>query len=119
MKIKRRVFVENFIKLSASSIILSSTFASSSLFNLRKTNKSCHLKRNDCLEVKPNQKISLPVNPVHGDSVFIAINGDSLDQPASIKYDGHPILGDKEDLILDSLANLKLTYKSNAGWLLS
>lgn len=61
----------------------------------------------------------LPQNPKKGETVYFHIPQKSLRFPSRIKYTNHTIAGEKDDLILDSLANISLCFKSEKlGWVL-
>lgn len=73
------------------------------------------------IEVCSGQRISLPSNPKVNDSVFISVDSESLRGDfARILWQDEMILGERDDLILDQMANFLLTYKGkSSGWVIS
>lgn len=78
--------------------------------NMRK--RSHDLKVGDIYAAEEDTAINLPFNPQDGDFVYITIRSDSVENPALIEFYDTKIAGQREPLILDSLANIKLTYNS-------
>lgn len=119
MSYKRRKFLK--YSLATGSFLLSSSslFANIIFSKSKLTDKICSLSKNSCHQVQQGQQILLPSKPKDGDTIFLAIESSEIKKPAVIKYQGLPILGDREDLILDSIANIKLTFRTNSGWQLS
>lgn len=54
----------------------------------------------------------LPSNPSDGDFVHIVVDNKSVLDPCTLNGNGVKVLGYKESLSLDSLANIKLTYRA-------
>ena len=62
--------------------------------------------------VRAGMSFNLPARPQDGDAVTLIIRGSSLDTPGIVNYRSSTIMGDKESLELDSMANVKLTFKA-------
>lgn len=77
-----------------------------------KRKKSHNLNAGDIYDAEAETAINLPFNPQNGDFVYITIRSDSLEYPALIDFFDAKIAGQREPLILDTLANIKLTYHS-------
>ena len=74
---------------------------------------------NSIVEVKAGQKLTLPKNVAVNDCVYVVISPESLENPAVIKFSGAKILNTKDDLVLDTFANIKLIYKGGSeGWII-
>lgn len=119
MSYKRRKFLK-YSLTTGSFLLSSSSLFAEFIFNKSKiTDKTCNLNKNSCHHVKQGQQIHLPMKPEDGDSIFLVIESNEIKKPAVIKFQGQPILGDNEDLILDSIANIKLSFKTSSGWSLT
>ncbi len=115
MKIFRRKLLQKIALLTVTAPIIS---------KLRVTNiPSSKLKNNlvsDINEASSLRTYVLPNSPKEGETVYFHIPQKSLRFPSRIKYKHHKIAGEKDDLILDSLANICLKFKNeNEGWILS
>lgn len=67
--------------------------------------------------VQNKQTLKLPKNPIDGECVQIVVTTESLKHPAVLKSNKSRIINDNEPLILDSIANFKLTYhKQTNNW---
>jgi hypothetical protein len=67
--------------------------------------------------VAPDTYIKLPENPKSGYAVNLVIPRNSVANPSKIQFSSAPLLGDKEDLVLDSFGHIRLTYLGiNKGW---
>lgn len=73
--------------------------------------KEIPLKVGDIHFVKMNTLIKLPPNPKNGDVVYLEITNQTLKVPSIVKSDFASILGDHENLVLDTFSNIKLTYE--------
>ena len=68
------------------------------------------MEAGEVYHVEEDTSINLPFEPKDGDFVYLTIRADSLEIPALIDYYETKIMGQREPLILDTLANIKLTY---------
>lgn len=69
------------------------------------------LAKNNAIIVEPNTIYQMPKNPKHGDYVQLVVDQTSLHKPSSLTDAADArIINDREPLVLDSLAILKLTY---------
>lgn len=69
---------------------------------------------------EPGMIFGLPAKPKEGDTVQIVIDTASVENPSIVSYQGISILEDHESLILDSLGNIKLTYREDKmNWVLT
>jgi hypothetical protein len=76
-------------------------------------------KKEKHIIAKNGESIELPLNPRLGQTLLISVPGESLSNPARLKFEKDYILGEREDLILDSLAIVKIQYNGpRSGWLL-
>lgn len=73
--------------------------------------KEIPLKVGDIHFVKMNTLIKLPPNPKDGDVVYLEITNQTLKVPSIVKSDSASILGDDDDLVLDTFSNIRLTYE--------
>ncbi len=73
--------------------------------------KEVPLKVGDIHFVKMNTVIKLPPNPKDGDVVYLEITNQTLKVPSIVKSDSASILGDDDDLVLDTFSNIRLTYE--------
>ncbi len=90
-----------------------------SLWNWGKK-KEFALKVGDIHLVQGNTIIKLPSEPRDGDEVLLEIPNTALRFPATVRSDSTAILGENEDLILDSFGNIRLTYQSQTkNWILT
>lgn len=82
--------------------------------------KEITLKVGDVHIVEKNTILHLPSNPADGDAVLLGISNETLRFPAVVRSSSAAILGDREELILDTFSNIRLTYdvKSN-NWILA
>lgn len=82
--------------------------------------KEIPLKVGDVHIVRMNTILKLPTNPKDGDAVLLGISNQTLRFPAVLRSDSAAILGDHEELILDTFSNIRLTYdvKTN-NWALA
>jgi len=115
MKIFRRKLLQKIALLS-----LTAPFVS----KLRVTSISSKgLKNNlvsDINEAASFRSYLLPDRPQIGETIYFHVPQKSLRFPSKIKYTNYKIAGDKDDLILDSLANISLCFRGeNEGWVLS
>lgn len=78
--------------------------------NKRKNSKT--LEAGDVYEAEADYAINLPFNPKDGDTVYIVITSESLKKPALINYYEQKIVGFKEPVLLNTLGNIRLTYRS-------
>jgi hypothetical protein len=60
--------------------------------------------------VKAGMSFNLPAQPQDGDSVVLVVRSTSLEQPSIVTYKSSKIVGDREALELDSMANVRLVY---------
>lgn len=82
-----------------------------------KINKSkvMHLEKENILS--PGQVYSLPLNPKLGTKLTIVTDRNCMDHYPEILFSGELILGQKENLTLDSMAIFELEYKGpQLGW---
>ena len=77
-----------------------------------KRKKTHTMETGEVYDVEEDTAINLPFTPKDGDFVYLTIRSDSLEIPALIEYFETKIAGQREPLILDTLANIKLTYHS-------
>ena len=71
------------------------------------------LKAGEIFVAEPGMKLGLPAKPQEGDTIQIVIDTASVENPSIVSYQGVSILEDHEPLILDSLGNIKLTYRQD------
>jgi hypothetical protein len=91
-----------------------------SVATISPTEDSLFIIANSIQIVGENQKLSLPENAKEGDTILLSIPAKSATRPSQINYGTVPIAGDRDHLILDSISNIKLTYKGQtSGWTLS
>lgn len=114
----RRVFITTFMAAIAYSHVASSGVISGSSLLLQP--KTLPLKPGDIILAKSHMHLSLPENPKHGDYVQIIVDNTSLKQPCIIDFHSVAIAGDKEPLILNSMANFKLVFNARSNnWTLA
>ena len=78
------------------------------------------VKAGDIVLAKSGTCLRLPSQPKNGDSVHIIIDSTALEHPCSVVSLKEKVAGDREPLILDSLANIKLIYrKETKNWVLA
>ena len=77
-----------------------------------KRKKSHNMESGEIYDVEEDTAINLPFTPKDGDFVYLTIRSDSLEKPALIDFYESKIAGQREPLILDTLANIKLTFHS-------
>lgn len=78
--------------------------------NKRKNTKN--VEAGDIVEAEADTALNLPFHPQDGDQVYIAISAESLSKPCLINFYEHKIVGFKEPVILNSIANIRLTFRS-------
>ena len=106
MFFKRREFI-----VSASLMALASLIPNLSKSKVVKLGNSRY-----CI-VAPGTNIELPASPEVGHAVNLVIPRSSLIDPSRIKFSSVPLMGDKEDLLLDSFGHVKLTFLGfKRGW---
>lgn len=82
--------------------------------------KTIQLKPGDIVIAESGTYLSLPKTPKNDDFVQIIVENTTLHKPCTINNDSAIIAGDREPLILDSIANFKLVYKSKQNeWVLA
>lgn len=120
---RRRFFTGIFMALACSTTKAAQTSvgtsAVKSLWNWGQK-KEITLKVGDAHIVKGNTIIHLPKEASDGDYVFLGISNKTLRFPAVVRCDSAAILGDHEDLILDTFCNIRLTYHApTRNWILA
>jgi hypothetical protein len=112
---KRRDFVVGAI--TAFTFIMNSgtearEIALGSILKMKLPKKKIHLESNQFYLAKESTLFHLPKEPKHGDFLQIAVDQKSLERPCVLVSDMARIVGEKEPLVLDSLAIFKLRYDS-------
>ena len=120
---RRRFFTGIFISLACTSIRAAQadveTSALRRLWNWGRK-KEIALKVGDVHVVQGNTVIKLPSQASEGDEIVLGIPNSSLRFPAVVRSDSAKILGNHEDLILDTFCNIRLTYQSQSkNWVLA
>lgn len=88
--------------------------------DLSKGVKSIDVKAGDVVIAEQATCLNLPLKPKNGDMVQIIIENSTLERPCYIQSKKASVAGDREPLVLDSIANIKLIYQSNTkDWVLS
>ena len=113
----RRKIILAFIALAAVSVMpniqaVRSTKDVVTSISRNRRKKSHDLKPGDIYTAEPDTAVNLPFNPTNGDQVHITIGTESLKKPCLVEFYDTKIAGNKEPLILDTLAIIKLTYNS-------
>ena len=76
-----------------------------------------HLKAGAVHTVSSGEWLTFPSAPKRGDRIALTIGARSLRPPAQILYLDTPLLGEREHLLLDSLANIHFFFGGQkAGW---
>jgi hypothetical protein len=109
MILKRRDFV-----ISAGLLALASILPKVS------EGKTVYLGNKNYCVVGPDSVLKLPSNPKEGHSVNLIIPTKSIEKPSKVEFSSTPILGDTEDLLLDTFGHIRLTYlNASKGWVIS
>ena len=78
------------------------------------------VKNKDEILVKGGCLIELPQHPKLNDSIYFVVTSENIFPHASVLANSHPIMGEREDLILNALGNFNLVYRGKkSGWVLS
>ena len=78
------------------------------------------LKVGDVHKVHENTILHLPEKANDGDVIYLEISADSLRVPSVLKSQTAAILGEKDDLVLDTISNIRLPYSvSSNEWVLA
>ena len=100
-------------------IISSGLMAMATLFPNISSGKSISLGNRNFHIVGPGSLLKLPLAPKAGHSVNLIIPAKSIENPAKVEFKSVPLLGDKEDLVLDTFGHIRLTYIDTVrGWTL-
>lgn len=63
--------------------------------------------------------LRLPPKPKHGDRVYVKVTAESLKATTKIIYEGISIAGQNEDLVLDTIANVRFTFdRHKKSWVI-
>ena len=78
------------------------------------------LKAGDIYIAQAGKVVALPTNPVNGDQLHVVVDTSSVLKPCRLEAMGAKVAGDRNGLVLDTLANIRLTYDANTrDWRLS
>ena len=67
--------------------------------------------------VEPDSRLFLPNGPKNGQTINLIIPRQSVQNPSKLIFSKNLILGDKEDLVLDSFGQIRLTFVNDrVGW---
>jgi|GEM_PF-4209839 len=82
--------------------------------------ESIHLSNGDVYEIRRTaEAIHLPMNPKPGDTIYISIQPRGVVRPSKIVFKNCPLLGDHEDILLDTIGNVHFRFIGNQkGWVL-
>ncbi len=76
-----------------------------------------YLEAGAVYSVSSGEWLAFPSAPKRGDRVALTISAQSLRPPAQVLYLDTPLLGEREHLLLDSLANVHFIFEGHkAGW---
>lgn len=114
----RRQFIIN--TLSMMTVAAAGLRGLAPVLNQTSTNPIHHLVAGEMVMVQAGMSLFLPPTPQDGDTVILIVRGSSLAQPGVVNFSSAKIAGDLEDLELDSMANVQLTYRASSDdWTLS